>query len=147
MKSILAKIGNKLDTWLTDPSPYETRVYLPKVDLTDSMRLKDTLKALGMPSAFSPFTADFSGMFDYSKNPGDERFYIEKVIHKTALKMDEYSTKAAAATAIIGGFGGGIPRQPPPENVFRADRPFLVLIRDNWTGLILFMGRINDPGK
>jgi len=145
MKSILAKIGDKLGSWLSNPSPYETRVWLPKVDLTDSMRLKDTLKDLGMPSAFSPFTADFSGMFDYSKNPGDERFYIEKVIHKTALKMDEYSTKAAAATAIIAGFGGGF-MQPPPENVFRADRPYLVLIRDNWTGLILFMGRINDPG-
>ena len=147
MKSILAKIGDKLDSWLSDPSPFETRVYLPKVDLTDSMQLKDPLKALGMPSAFSPFTADFSGMFDYDKQPGsDERFYIEKVIHKTALKMDEVSTKAAAATAIIGGFGGGMPL-PQPENVFRADRPFLVLIRDNWTGLILFMGRINDPGN
>jgi len=145
MKSILAKIGDKLDSWLANPSPYETRVWLPKVDLTDSMRLKDTLEALGMPSAFSSATADFSGMFDYSKKPGDERFYIEKVIHKTALKMDEYSTKAAAATAIMGGFGGGL-MQPPPENVFRADRPYLVLIRDNWTGLILFMGRINDPG-
>jgi serpin B len=147
MKSILAKIGDKLDTWLTDPSPYETRVYLPKVDLADTTRLKDPLKALGMPSPFSFATADFSGMFDYAKNPGDERFFIEKVIHKTALKMDEFSTKAAAATAIIGAFGGGIPRQPPPENIFRADRPFLVLIRDNRTGLILFMGRINDPGK
>ena len=146
MKSILAKIGDKLGSWLGNPSPYETRVWLPKVDLTDSIRLKDTLKDLGMPSPFTPATADFSGMFDYSKKPGlDERFYIEKVIHKTALKMDEYSTKAAAATAIIGGFGGGF-FQPPPENVFRADRPFLVLIRDNWTGLILFMGRINDPG-
>ena len=145
MKSILAKIGDKLDSWLANPSPYETRVWLPKVDLTDSMRLKDTLEALGMPSAFSPATADFSGMFDYSKKPGGERFYIEKVIHKTALKMDEYSTKAAAATAIMAGFGGGL-MQPPPENVFRADRPYLVLIRDNWTGLILFMGRINDPG-
>ncbi len=148
MKSILAKIGDKLDSWLTDPSPYETRVYLPKVDLTDSMQLKDPLVKLGMPSPFSPFAADFSGMFDYSKMPGDERFYIEKVIHKTALKMDEYSTKAAAATAIIGGFGGGaFPSQPLPENIFRADRPFLVLIRDKWTGLILFMGRISDPGK
>ena len=148
MKSILTKIGDKLDSWLTDPSPYETRVYLPKVDLTDSMQLKDPLIKLGMPSPFSPFAADFSGMFDYSKNPGDERFYIEKVIHKTALKMDEHSTKAAAATAIIGGFGGGaFPRQPLPENLFRADRPFLVLIREKWTGLILFMGRISDPGK
>ena len=146
MKSILAKIGDKLGSWLSNPSSYETRVWLPKVDLTDSNQLKDTLKDLGMPSPFNPATADFSGMFDYSKKPGlDERFFIEKVIHKTALKMDEYSTKAAAATAIIGAFGGGF-IQPPPENVFRADRPFLVLIRDNWTGLILFMGRINDPG-
>ena len=147
MKSILSKIGDRLGSWLTDPSPYETRVYLPKVDLTDTTQLKDPLKALGMTSSFSPFTADFSGILDYSKNPGDERLYIEKVIHKTALKMDEYSTKAAAATAIIAAFGGGIPSQPPQENTFRADRPFLVLIRDNWTGLILFMGRINDPGK
>jgi len=146
MKSILAKIGDKLDSWLSEPSPYETRLWLPKVDLTDSMQLKDPMKALGMTSPFSPFTADFSGMFDYSNNPGDERFYIEKVIHKTALKMDEFSTKAAAATAIIGAFGGAMPL-PQPENVFRADRPFLVLIRDKWTGLILFMGRINDPGN
>lgn len=147
MKSILAKIGDKLDSWLSDPSPFETRLWLPKVDLTDSIRLQDPLKNLGMPSAFSPVTADFSGMFDYSKQPGgEERFYIEKVIHKTALKMDEYSTKAAAATAVIGAFGG-LSSLPQPENVFRADRPFLVLIRDNGTGLILFMGRINDPGN
>ncbi|MBO7503784.1 MAG: serpin family protein, partial [Clostridia bacterium] len=68
------------------------------------------------------------------------------VIHKTALKMDEYSTKAAAATALAA-TGTGYNYTPPPENYFRADRPFLVLIRDNQTGLILFMGRINDPGK
>ncbi len=99
-----------------------------------------------MPSAFSPETADFSGMFDYPVQPDSpEQFCIEKVIHKTALKMDEYSTKAAAATAVIAA-GGAMPL-PQPENVFRADRPFLVLIRDNGTGLILFMGRINDPGK
>ena len=146
MKSILAKIGDKLDSWLSDPSPFETRLWLPKVDLTDSVRLGDTLAALGMPSAFSPETADFSGVFDYSVQPDSpERFCIEKVIHKTALKMDEYSTKAAAATAVIAA-GGAMPL-PQPENVFRADRPFLVLIRDNGTGLILFMGRINDPGK
>lgn len=69
------------------------------------------------------------------------------MIHKTALKMDEESTKAAAATAITMGFGGlAAPREQPPVNTFRADRPFIVLIRDSRTGLILFAGRITDPG-
>ena len=91
----------------------------------------------GMKTPFSNF-ADFSGI------DTEEALKIENVVHKTALKMDEVSTKAAAATAI------GMARitsigMPDPVNDFRADRPFLVLIRDNQTGLILFMGRINDP--
>lgn len=141
MKDMIASIGDKLDGWLAKPSPYETRVWLPKVDLSDSMKLKDVLKKLGMTTPFDVASADFSGIAEVSS---DDNFFIEKVIHKTALKMDEYSTKAAAATAIMTGFAGSA--QPPSENIFRAERPFLVLIRDNQTGLILFMGRINDPG-
>jgi len=138
LNTITASIGDKLDTWLGRRVRGETRVWLPKTDLTCKLDLNKTLQGLGMKTPFSNF-ADFSGI------DTEEALKIENVVHKTALKMDEVSTKAAAATAI------GMARitsigMPDPVNEFRADRPFLVLIRDNQTGLILFMGRVNDPG-
>ena len=138
LNTIVGSIGEKLDSWLERRSRGETRVWLPKTDLTCKLDLNKTLQGLGMKTPFSNF-ADFSGI------DTEEALKIENVVHKTALKMDEVSTKAAAATAI------GMARitsigMPDPVNEFRADRPFLVLIRDNQTGLILFMGRVNDPG-
>ncbi len=145
MNNIISKIGEKLDDWLENRSPYETRLWLPIVDLTCKYSLKDALGELGMETPFDDKKADFFGIAQRSERL--KYIWIEKVIHKTALKMDEEKTQAAAATAIImGGMGGGINPQPPPVNIFRADRPYLVLIRDNQTGLILFAGRINDPG-
>ena len=143
MNNIIAKIGGKLDDWLKNRSPYETRLWLPIVDLTCKYSLKDALGELGMETPFDDKKADFFGIAQRSERL--KYIWIEKVIHKTALKMDEEKTQAAAATAIsMGGMGGAA--QPPPVNIFRADRPYLVLIRDNQTGLILFAGRINDPG-
>ena len=138
LKTIVGSIGEKLDSWLGRRMRGETRLWLPKTDLTCKLDLGKTLQGLGMKAPFSNF-ADFSGI------DTEEALKIENVVHKTALKMDEVSTKAAAATAI------GMARitsigMPDPVNEFRADRPFLVLIRDNQTGLILFMGRVNDPG-
>ena len=139
LKTIVGSIGEKLDSWLGRRVRGETRVWLPKTDLTCKLDLNKPLQGLGMKTPFSNF-ADFSGI------DTEEALKIENVVHKTALKMDEVSTKAAAATAI------GMARitsigMPDPVNEFRADRPFLVLIRDNQTGLILFMGRVNDPGS
>lgn len=139
LKDIVGKIGDKLDSWLGRRMRGETRVWLPKTDLTCKLDLNKTLQGLGMKTPFSNF-ADFSGI------DTEEALKIENVVHKTALKMDEVSTKAAAATAV------GMARitsigMPDPVNDFRADRPFLVLIRDSQTGLVLFMGRVNDPGS
>ena len=138
LKDITGKIGTQLDSWLGRRMRGETRVWLPKTDLTCKLDLNKTLQGLGMKTPFSN-QADFSGI------DTEEALKIENVVHKTALKMDEVSTKAAAATAI------GMARitsigMPDPVNEFRADRPFLVLIRDNQTGLILFAGRVTDPG-
>ncbi len=118
--------------------PREVEVFLPKFKITSAFRLDDTLASMGMIDAFVEPQADFSGM--------DGRrgwLYIGVVLHKAFVEVNEEGTEAAAATAV----GIRSTSMPPPPPVFRADRPFLFLIKENRTGSILFMGRITDPGK
>ena len=128
--------------WIAALSPTEVQLALPKfrVEPEESIELKPTLTALGMGIAFDSENADFSGM----ANPPDprERLHISHVFHKAFVAVDEEGTEAAAATAVVMGRGAGMP-QPAPE--FRADRPFLFLIRDVHSGAILFLGRVVDP--
>jgi serpin B len=79
-----------------------------------------------------------------TKNPKD-RLKINEVIHKSFISVSENGTEAAAATAVVMGTAGGMPLKPPPTPVFRADHPFIYLIRDRKTGAILFWGRLLDP--
>jgi serpin B len=109
---------------------------LPKFKFDWSAALPDALKALGMTDAFDD-QADFSGM------DGAKDLYISNVLHKSFVAVDENGTEAAAATAVaVAGMAAPV-QQNPVE--FKADRPFLFLIRDNPTGTILFMGQVMDP--
>jgi serpin B len=86
-----------------------------------------------MPSAFDPYHADFSGM---SEIP----LFINRVIHSTFVEVNEEGTEAAAVTIVEiakMSAGGGMP-------VFRADKPFMFVIRENSTGAILFMGKMGE---
>jgi serpin B len=116
---------------------------LPKFKMTQQFGLAGTLGAMGMPRAFNPGNADFSGM------TGNRDLYISAVIHKAFIDVDEKGTEAAAATAVVMRGPTAMPPrfQLPPPPVFRADHPFVFLIRDNRSGGILFMGRVTDPTK
>jgi serpin B len=108
-------------------------VRLPKFKFTSgSISLVAPLIALGMTAAFTG-AADFSGIF------GTRNISISDVIHKAFISVDEKGTEAAAATAVI------FERTSNPTPSFVANRPFLFVIRDRLTGVILFMGRILDP--
>ncbi|MCK5800945.1 MAG: serpin family protein [Deltaproteobacteria bacterium] len=115
----------------------KVKVFFPKFKMTSALRLGDKLKALGMPLAFSN-QADFSGM---TRRP---ELKISKVIHQAFLDVNEEGTVAAAATAVVMKLRGG---RPPAEPTFRADHPFVFLIRDRASGSILFLGRVMDPRK
>jgi serpin B len=101
--------------------------------MTTGFKLAEVLADMGMPTAFTA-QADFSGM------DGGRSLFISAVEHKAYVSVDESGTEAAAATAVVMKRG-----RPPRGEVFRADRPFLFLIRDTKTGCVLFVGRVLDP--
>ncbi len=111
-------------------------VYLPRFQTTAQFQLNSVLAELGMPSPFDPQRADFTGM-----NPEGD-LYISAVLHKAYVDVNEEGTEAAAATGIVVGVTSA-PVDPPP--VFRADHPFVYLIRDNSTQSLLFLGRLENP--
>ncbi|WP_371806734.1 serpin family protein [Candidatus Lokiarchaeum ossiferum] len=106
-------------------------IFLPKFEFKTRYDMQNTLEDLGMPIAFTDDA-------NFSKMNLDPRLLITKVIHQAYIKVDEKGTEAAAATAVIGGF-----KSSPPS--FEADHPFIFLIQEKSTGLILFMGRLSDP--
>jgi serpin B len=116
---------------------YEVRVTLPKFKMTREFKLKDVLMKMGMRRAFEPGEADFSGM------TGSRDLFLSAVVHKAFVHVNEEGTEAAAATAVVTK-PTAVLRDPP---IFRADHPFLFLIRDNRSGSILFLGRVANPVK
>lgn len=97
------------------------------------------LAAMGMGSAFDPEVADFSDM------AGSKDLYLSAAIHKAFVDVNEEGTEAAAATGAVVGVTSAIIEQEPL--VFRADHPFLFMIRDNRHRAILFIGRITNPSE
>mgnify|MGYP000465547742 CR=1 FL=1 len=126
-----------LKKWLSRLYKRKTLVYLPRFKVKSGMLLKKTLIKMGMVAAFVKKAADFSGM------DGTKWLKLAQVIHKGFVEVNEKGTEAAAATAVIVRMKRSARRPRPP--VFRANRPFIYLIRDKHTGTILFMGRMMNP--
>jgi serpin B len=125
-----------LGRWLPAPEGrHDVLVYLPKFEIRADFRLDEGLKALGMTDAFALPPADFSGM------TGRLELFISAALHEAFVAVDEEGTEAAAASAMSMGLSG----PPPTLPVFRADHPFLFLIRENESGSVLFLGRVVRP--
>jgi len=137
----LAQLENTLTEarvadWLARMTERPVDVRFPRFKITAQFQLMPTLSDLGMPLAFSPGRADFSGI------AASVPLYVSDVLHKAYVEVTEKGTEAAAATGAVMVLSSA---QPPPSTVFRADHPFVFFIRDNQTGSILFAGRVADP--
>jgi len=108
---------------------------LPKFTFSSDFNLSDALSLLGMPVAFDPDAADFSGM------TGSRDLFISDVVHKAFVAVDEEGTEAAAATGVV----MNVTSMPAFQVTLNVDRPFIFLIRDLQTGQILFIGRVLNP--
>ena len=121
---------DNLKKWREGFQEMKTKVYLPKFQLETTYDVVPILQELGIYDAFGD--ADFSGI-------SDSGLFIDKVVHKAFIEVNEEGTEAAAATGIA------MLQSGPIE--FRADHPFVFVIQDNESGNILFIGRIMDPTK
>lgn len=113
----------------------EVSLMLPKFKSEASLTLSNTLKEMGMPIAFTD-DADFTGI----SNRNDLK--ITDVFHKAFIEVSEEGTEAAAATAVVVGV-----KSMPMTRTFKANRPFIYIIRDTKTGTPLFIGRLMNPNR
>ena len=128
--------AKNIKDWLLELRKQEVITSLPRFKMTSEFFLNEALQSLGMTDAFDEKLADFSGM-----TPDSVGLYISKVIHKAFVDVNEEGTEAAAATAVV----KTEKVMPEPKPVFRADYPFIFIIRDMRSGSILFVGRVMDP--
>ncbi len=131
-----------LAEWLAEADQRRARsvdVYVPRFKLETSYDLVPPLQALGIKDAFRGGVADFRGI---GLTKGE--LWIGQVQHKAFLEVNEEGSEAAAATAVEVVRRSARPLEPPQ---FRADRPFLFLIREHATNSILFMGRLAEPAR
>jgi serpin B len=124
--------ATSLRTWLGQIRTEGINVSLPRFKMTAGFQLDEILQAMGMTDAFNSSLADFSGM------TGNRRLFIDAVLHKATLDVNEEGSEAAAGTAVV-------MKKGPMPPVFNADHPFLFIIRDTASGSILFIGRLVDP--
>jgi serpin B len=140
LKDFEAKLtAANVKQWIGSLRKQDVRVAFPRFTITwGTKKLNDTLIALGMSDVFNMDKSDLSGI---GGKPHD--LYITHVFHKAFVEVNEEGTEAAAATAVVVGLRGVARPQPIP--VFRADHPFVFLIREKKTGAVLFMARVANP--
>lgn len=136
--------AKQMAAWNRDLKAQELDVRLPKFEVnpTAALMLNPALQKLGITDAFNEKRANFAGIA--APTDATKRLYISSVVHKAFVKVDEKGTEAAAATAVVMMTKGAMPL---PPKAFHVDRPFLFMIVDKKTGLLLFMGRVVDPSQ
>jgi serine protease inhibitor len=136
INSLIAQFTpENLSYWLGSFSSDSGDIFIPKFKLEYELGLNQVLKTMGMEIAFDPYHADFTKMY---KGGG---VWIDTVIHKTFVEVNEEGTEAAAVTVVVMTDSA---REPSGFHM-RVDRPFMFLIRENKSQTILFIGKIVEP--
>ncbi|NXW02760.1 OVALX protein, partial [Fregetta grallaria] len=123
----------KLTEW-TSPNVMEkkrVKVYLPRMKIEEKYNLTSVLMALGMTDLFSP-AANLSGI------SSAKSLKISEAVHEAYMEVNEEGTEMAGSAVVMGGIKHS-------SEEFRADHPFLFLVKHNPTNSILFFGKYCSP--
>ena len=117
----------------------DEKVYtsMPKFAFEYSKELSELLKELGIKDAFDADFADLSSLGQSREG----NIFINRVIHKTKIEVDERGTKAGAVTVVEMATGSAAPKEPKTVNL---NRPFFFMIVDREFNMPIFMGVLND---
>jgi serpin B len=115
----------------------DVEVHLPRFSTQNKFLLNDPLTSMGMNLAFTD-NADFT-------NIADAKLKISEVLHDSYVEVTEEGTEASAVTII--GIIATVARQPLPTVIFNVNKPFLFVIREKSTGVILFIGKMGNVDK
>lgn len=135
MSFVLPKDEENMDikSALENMTLEKVELSIPKFKTEYELEFNDVLKTMGIEKAFDDRAANFLAMLSNAD------IYIETVLQKTFIEVDEAGTEAAAATAVVMYISAIEPEQEKPK-VFKADKPFIYFIMDEATGEILFIG-------
>jgi serpin B len=123
------------NTWLADTDTAEVIVQLPKFDIAYKKGLVPVMQRLGVSRIFDASQADLTRLSD------DRRLFVSDIIHSANITVDEAGTEAAAVTAVV----VGVTSFPPQPPVLAFDRAFVYLVRERYSGAILFAGILDKP--
>lgn len=126
------------DAFLGDASGALVTLTMPAWMLSQMVTLSDILKAAGMPLAFDPGRADFSGM------TSDERLFVSLVAHQAIIEVNALGIEATAATVAVMEAAAAPAGEPI---VLTLDRPFAYALVHTPTSTPLFVGVVADPTK
>ncbi len=130
--------AQQIQRWTDNMTMRDISVSMPKFETRTNYLLNDHLTAMGMPDVFSEFIADLSGI---GIIPHGDTLYVDKATQDTYVKVNEEGTEAAAITSISTSYRETGTYVHP----FIVDHPFVFVIQDDESGMILFMGRISNP--
>ena len=131
------KTFDSIEALLNSMKSTEVQLHIPKFKVESTYSLLRVLQKLGINDAFLQGKADFSAI------SGNQELFANEVIHKAVIELDEKGTEAAAATAIA--MRGGSAMQPVNPVLFKADHPFIFMLKDLKTSTILFIGLVKNP--
>ncbi|MBQ3637609.1 MAG: serpin family protein, partial [Clostridia bacterium] len=138
---IVSLDGKKLTDLLASAAVTPVEAALPKFETGSSFELSEVLALMGMPTAFDPVNADFSGL----GTGAGQNLYISRVLHKTFISVAEQGTKAGAATAVEMAKNAALPLEEPKRVIL--DRPFVYMLIDCETNIPFFLGALTDVGE